>query len=140
MEPTCLTCHRFSHHSEVPCEGQREPCPLREVIASKAPVTVTHTHFGRQEERISVEITAAPVLNEAGEVSHIIETCRDITARKLAEEALEHERDLLHTLIDNLPDYIYFKDAQSRFVAANLATVRIMGAFGCGRSCGQNRL
>jgi PAS domain S-box-containing protein len=127
VEPTCLLCHRFSHHSDVPCEGEKEPCPLLQIIATKVPVTVMHTHFKQEGEEVSAEITAAPVFDEAGEVTHIIETCRDITARKRAEDALEHERDLLHTLIDNLPDYIYFKDAQSRFVAANLATAQIMG-------------
>jgi PAS domain S-box-containing protein len=127
IDPTSLTCHRFSHHHDVPCAGEKEPCPLCKVITTKAPVMVMHTHYKQDGEEVLVEINAAPVFDEAGEVTHIIETCRDITARKRAEDALERERDLLHTLIDNLPDYIYFKDAQSRFVAANLATAKIMG-------------
>lgn len=52
----------------------------------------------------------------------------DITARKWAEDELQKEHNLLRTLIDNLPDSIYIKDTQGRFVAANLATARIMGA------------
>ncbi len=31
-------------------------------------------------------------------------------------------------MIDDLPDCIYVKDAQGRFVAANLATARLMGS------------
>ena len=31
-------------------------------------------------------------------------------------------------MIDDVPDCIYVKDAQGRFLAANLATARIMGA------------
>jgi PAS domain S-box-containing protein len=52
----------------------------------------------------------------------------DITERKNMADALEQERDLLRTLIDNLPDCIFVKDAESRFVAANLAAARMMGA------------
>ena len=46
------------------------------------------------------------------------------------EESLQQEHNLLRTLIDNLPDYIYVKDVQCRFVAANVAVARIMGASG----------
>jgi PAS domain S-box-containing protein len=48
--------------------------------------------------------------------------------RKRAEEALTTERNLLRTLIDNLPDYIYAKDTESRFVMNNLAHMRVLGA------------
>jgi methyl-accepting chemotaxis protein len=38
------------------------------------------------------------------------------------------ERAMLRTLIDNLPDLIYVKDADGRFLLANVAVARIMGA------------
>src|SRR5512134_3352926 len=43
------------------------------------------------------------------------------TARRQAEAALAEERTLLRTLIDNLPDYIFIKDTQSRFVMISRA-------------------
>jgi two-component system, cell cycle sensor histidine kinase and response regulator CckA len=51
-----------------------------------------------------------------------------IFKRKHAEEALSEERRLLRTLIDNMPDYIYVKDAASRYVVANRAIAELMGA------------
>ena len=41
---------------------------------------------------------------------------RDATARSHAEAELAYERDLLKTLLDNLPDLIYFKDRASHFM------------------------
>ena len=45
----------------------------------------------------------------------------DVAGRFEMENALERERFLLMTLMDNLPDNIYFKDRASRFIAVNRA-------------------
>jgi PAS domain S-box-containing protein len=48
-------------------------------------------------------------------------------ARQRAEAALVQERYLLHALMDNLPDNIYFKDAASRFLRINKALTTYFG-------------
>ncbi|MBK8420871.1 PAS domain-containing protein [Candidatus Villigracilis saccharophilus] len=46
---------------------------------------------------------------------------RDITDRKQAEEKIAAERNLLNTLINNIPDRIYVKDMQGRKSISNIA-------------------
>ena len=53
---------------------------------------------------------------------------QEISEHKRTEELLAREHNHLRTLIDNLPDYIYFKDTESRFILGNLAVAQIMGA------------
>lgn len=50
----------------------------------------------------------------------------DITRRKMADLHAMEDRDLFRTLINYLPDNIYFKNRESRFVIANEATARKM--------------
>ncbi|MDX1522974.1 MAG: PAS domain S-box protein, partial [Anaerolineae bacterium] len=47
---------------------------------------------------------------------------------ELINQTLAEERNMLRTLIDNLPDFIYAKDKESRFLLANLAVAKVMGA------------
>ncbi len=51
----------------------------------------------------------------------------DVQDRKRMEQDLLRERNLLRTLIDHIPDYIYVKDAQSRYLVNNRANITLMG-------------
>ncbi|MBQ3525574.1 MAG: SpoIIE family protein phosphatase [Akkermansia sp.] len=51
----------------------------------------------------------------------------DITRRKMADMHAMEDRDLFRNLINYLPDNIYYKNRESRFVMANEATARKMG-------------
>jgi PAS domain S-box-containing protein len=44
---------------------------------------------------------------------------REIEERKRAEKEASYEQDLMQTLLDNIPDYVYFKDKNRRFVRAS---------------------
>ncbi len=70
---------------------------------------------------LGVRFQRDPVTDEIQEVNSIA----DITERRLAERALAEASALLETLMENTPELIYFKDANSRFVHYSKAfTVR----------------
>ena len=56
-----------------------------------------------------------------------VAVARDITERKQAEETIVHERQLLRTLIDLLPEIFYIKDLAGRFLVANETLARHFG-------------
>ena len=67
------------------------------------------------------------VRNATGKPIRFAGTAIDITDLKHAEESLAYERFLLHALMDNVPDQIYFKDRESRFVRINKAQAEVLG-------------
>ena len=52
---------------------------------------------------------------------------RDVTEHRKAEQVLVEQRALLEALMDNTPDHIYFKDADSRFTMVSAETARSFG-------------
>ncbi|TEU13824.1 MAG: response regulator [Anaerolineales bacterium] len=52
---------------------------------------------------------------------------RELAERKRAQEALAREGNLLRTLMDSLPDSVFVKDRECRFIAANAAQLRLLG-------------
>jgi diguanylate cyclase (GGDEF)-like protein/PAS domain S-box-containing protein len=73
-------------------------------------------------------IETSTTLITLGERELIIGIDRDITERKQLENMLIAERNLLHTLIDSLPDSIFVKDVDSRIVINNVAHQQRLGA------------
>ena len=65
--------------------------------------------------------TKAPLRNKQGDVIGTFGISRDITSRILAEEEAEYERYLLHSLMDSVPDSIFFKDREGRYLRINKA-------------------
>jgi PAS domain S-box-containing protein len=83
-------------------------------------------HRRKNGQIFPVEVTVNHI--EFGDRAYNCAFFRDITEQKQAEEILAQERNLLRTLVDNIPDHIYVKDTAGRFIFGNLATARSLGA------------
>ncbi|MES2733670.1 MAG: PAS domain S-box protein [Bacteroidota bacterium] len=64
--------------------------------------------------------------NEEGEV-YLVGAITDITERKQIEEAFAKEKYLLDAFMNNTPDFVYFKDEESRFVRISKAHAQLFG-------------
>ena len=71
--------------------------------------------------------TKVPLYDQDGHVIGTFGISRDVTEQKRAEQGLSRERDLLKTIMDNVPDMIYVKDRSGRFVTANEALLKSLG-------------
>lgn len=68
-----------------------------------------------------VQVMKSAVRDAGGKIVGVQVIFWDVTERKKAEKDLAYERFLLATLMDNSPDYIYFKDVQSHFIRISKA-------------------
>ena len=70
------------------------------------------------------ESRIVPEFNPDRTIETVLKVARNITERRLAEEALQKSNNILRSVIDSTPDIVLVKDKQGRYVVANSALVR----------------
>jgi sigma-B regulation protein RsbU (phosphoserine phosphatase) len=100
----------------------------QKVLAGQPVIDREEYFLSEEGEKRWLLTSKLPLRNRSGKTVGLVGVGRDITRRKQAEEALARERLLLRTLIDNLPDMIFVKDAESRFTVTNTACTQQLGA------------
>jgi len=126
-----LSCHQVSHHSNKPCGGQKNPCPLKKILKTKTPVSTTHTHYDIKGKAALVEIVATPIKDSNGDVVQIVEVCRDITKRSEMESALRQSEERYRTLFEQSSDTILILEGEGphsgRILSVNKAACTMYG-------------
>jgi len=92
------------------------------LLSDKTAKTFTTEILTSQEKVLNVEISSFFLVKKDNEVDNFVLIIRDITTRNINEKKRNFEHSLLKTLMDNIPDSLYFKDEKSRFVLVNKAT------------------
>ncbi len=104
-------------------------------IGTKGAVVGTLAAYNRTDQRDFTErdvrlmtAMATHIASAIGNAELFQQSQQEIKKRTRAEQALLKERDLLQSLMDNVPDYIYFKDRRSHYVRSNTAhATRLLG-------------
>lgn len=90
-------------------------------------VTVDDMEIKRPEGRIRIELSAAPIFDDEGDVSFAILVFKDITARKKAEEALRRAEEKYRTIFEKAVEGIFQSTPDGRFVTVNAKMASIWG-------------
>ncbi len=74
--------------------------------------------------------TKVPLRDPSGRIVGTMGISRDITRLKEMEDALAAERNLLRSVIENIPDPIFVKDTAGRYLLDNAAHYKSLGKHG----------
>ncbi len=123
----------------MPFEDLEHNMPLYDKLlkGKTAGYTVERRCVRKDGKVINVLISTSSILKPDGSVDYLVSLIQDVTDRRKAEEDLARERNLLRTLIDNLPDSIYVKDIEGRKILANRADLELMGVSSPGDALGK---
>ncbi len=100
----------------------------RAVFESGEVLNAIEKHQTPDGQTLYVEVFKGPVRDSHGNITGTQVMFWDVTQRHAMEEALARERDLMRTLTDHIPDWIFVKDTEGRFVTVNTALLRVLGA------------
>ena len=77
----------------------------------------------RNGERVWIAWTNKPVRDENGRIVEVLGVGNDITELKRARDELFNSRQMLQSVLDNIPQRVFWKDRNSVFVGCNKAFV-----------------
>jgi PAS domain S-box-containing protein len=105
-----------------------------EALADEAAILETGRSLRKEESNLRPNKPQAWVLtekmpfrDEKGAIVGTFGVSRDITERKLAEQALAREHSLLQALMDSTRDQIYFKDRDGKFIWCSSSNAQKFG-------------
>lgn len=94
---------------------------FQELLSKKIATSQETEIIDKNNKLLNVELSSFFLVKKDNEVDNFVLLIRDISDRKKTEIKLAREHNLLQTLMDSIPDSIYFKDTENKFVKVNKA-------------------
>lgn len=100
--------------------AKNDQTKIVDVLNSGCKLTNIEVNFVAEDKReIPAEISVNFIRDLTGRIADAILSIRDISERKRILDTLKRDQQMFNMLMDNIPDAIYFKDLNSRFIKIN---------------------
>jgi PAS domain S-box-containing protein len=109
------TCYEVTHHRKMRCGRPHDICPISEMLRTGKSVTAEHTHYDKNCKPYYVEVSATPMKDENGKITHAIHIAKDITERKRLEQEIKRHADHLEEEVEQKVREL--RDSEERFRA-----------------------
>lgn len=101
---------------------------IREKMRKRVPVRSELIYYKKNREEYVVENKLVPITDSKGRLTHLVSVGRDITQRKLAQQALQESEQRYTALFEAAPVPMWVADFSSgRYLLANQAAVDAYG-------------
>lgn len=120
--------------------GERRPMLVDAILDEELPIKEYYSNIIRDQDTITAETRiktvhgnkilwgkASPLYDETGNITGAIQTVRDITRIKKAEQELVNSKQMLSDIIDFLPDPTFAIDKKGAVIAWNHAIEEMTG-------------
>lgn len=105
--------------------------PGFEVFVAKARQNLPNQHewtyIRKDGSRFPVLLAVTALRDAEDNITGFLGIAQDVTEWKQAEDTLRRERALLHSLIDSVPDLIFYKDREGIYLGCNTAFAEFVG-------------
>ena len=88
----------------------------QKVMRTRQKIETTEANEGLNQQTSYVHVIKTPLYDHQGQVVGVQGIFWDVTEQITTENDLALERQLLRSLLDTIPDHVYFKDLGSRFI------------------------
>lgn len=99
----------------------------QQVLSTLTPMESVEVYQLPSHAKIHVQVLRMPARDASGAVIGVQGLFWDVTDRKRKEATLVREHEFLSALLDHVPDMIYFKDVESRFIKCSRSVATRLG-------------
>lgn len=131
---------RGNYEYALPFYGSRRPILIDLALRPDVSIELMYPNIQRDGETLTAEVytpefrggaylwgMARPLYDHRGNIVGAIESVRDVTERRMTEAEMRSRQELLQLVMDNVPQFIFWKDRNSVYTGCNINFARAAG-------------